>query len=105
MERAAACWSVGDHVTTEQLASDAHQVISRYARAHDAARCWLYMGLTRLAGGALEEADRCWAQAEQHWRGLGKPLHLHRILLQRSWIAIFWGHTLRNPTGCSVGWL
>jgi len=29
--------------------------------------------------------------AERHWRELGKPLHIHRILLQRSWIAIFRG--------------
>jgi len=91
LERAAACWSVGDHVMTEQLASEAYQVISGYARAHDVSRCWLYLGLTRLGSGALEEADRCWEQAEQHWRELGKPLYLHRILLQRSWIAIFWG--------------
>jgi hypothetical protein len=49
------------------------------------------MGLTRLASGALEAADKCWGHAERHWRELGKPLHLHRILLQRSWIAIFWG--------------
>ncbi len=91
LERAAAAWSIGDHVGTEQLASEAYQVISRYARAHDVSRCWLYLGLTRLAGGALEEADRCWEQAERHWRELGKPLYLHRILLQRSWIAIFWG--------------
>lgn len=90
LERAAACWAVGDHVTTEQLASEAYQVITRYARAHDVSRCWLYMGLTRLASGALEAADQCWEQAERHWRELGKPLYLHRILLQRSWIAIFW---------------
>lgn len=90
LERAAASWSVGDHATTEQLASEAQPVIARYARAHDVARCWLYMGLTRLGSGALEAADECWAHAERHWRELGKPLHLHRILLQRSWIAIFW---------------
>jgi tetratricopeptide (TPR) repeat protein len=90
LERAAACWSVGDHTTTEQLVSAAHPVITRYERAHDVARCWLYMGLTRLASGALEAADECWEHAERHWRELGKPLHLHRILLQRSWIAIFW---------------
>ncbi len=90
LERAAACWSVGDHTTTEQLVAEAHPVITRYERAHDIARCWLYMGLTRLASGALEAADECWAHAERHWRELGKPLHLHRILLQRSWIAIFW---------------
>jgi tetratricopeptide (TPR) repeat protein len=90
LERAAACWLVGDHTTTEQLVSAAHPVITRYERAHDVARCWLYMGLTRLASGALEAADECWEHAERHWRELGKPLHLHRILLQRSWIAIFW---------------
>jgi hypothetical protein len=48
------------------------------------------MGFTRLGSGALEAADECWEHAERHWRELGKPLHLHRILLQRSWIAIFW---------------
>ncbi|SPM39906.1 tetratricopeptide repeat family protein, partial [Mycobacterium numidiamassiliense] len=89
LERAAACWSVGDHVSTEQLVSQAHPVITRYARAHDVARCWLYLGLTRMASGALEAADECFEQAEQQWRELGKPLPLHRILLQRSWIPIF----------------
>jgi tetratricopeptide (TPR) repeat protein len=90
LERAAACWSVGDHATTEQLVSEAQPVIARYARAHDVARCWLYMGFIRLGSGALQAADECWEHAERHWRELGKPLHLHRILLQRSWIAIFW---------------
>ena len=90
LERAAACWLVGDHVSTEQLISQAYPVIERHARAHDLARCWLYLGLTRMASGALEAADECWEHAEQQWRDLGKPLHLHRILLQRSWIPIFW---------------
>ncbi|WP_301149059.1 hypothetical protein [Mycobacterium simiae] len=90
LERAAASWLVGDHTTTEQLVSEAYPVIARYERAHDIARCWLYLGLIRLASGALEAADECWEHAERHWRELGKPLHLHRILLQRSWIAIFW---------------
>lgn len=90
LERAAASWLVGDHTTTEQLVSEAYPVIARYERAHDVARCWLYLGLVRLASGALEAADECWEHAERHWRELGKPLHLHRILLQRSWIAIFW---------------
>jgi len=90
LERAAACWSVGDHVSTEQLISQAYPVIERHARVHDLARCWLYLGFTRMASGALEAADECWERAEQHWRDLGKPLHLHRILLQRSWISIFW---------------
>jgi hypothetical protein len=90
LERAAARWLVGDHAGTDHLVSQAYPVIARYARAHEVARCWLYMGLTRLGSGALEAADECWEHAERHWRELGKPLHLHRILLQRSWIAIFW---------------
>lgn len=91
LERAAAAWSVGDHVATERLVSESYLVIARHARAHDVARCWLYLGLVRLASGALEQADEYWEHAERHWRELGKPLHLHRILLQRSWISIFWG--------------
>ena len=90
LERAAASWAANDHAGTEQLVSEAYPVIARHARAHDVARCWLYMGLTRLGAGALQAADECWENAERHWRELGKPLHLHRILLQRSWIAIFW---------------
>jgi tetratricopeptide (TPR) repeat protein len=92
LERAAASWSVGDHATTEQLVSEAHPVITRYARAHDIARCWMYLGFIRLGSGSLKAADECWEHAERHWRELGKPLHLHRILLQRSWIAIFRSH-------------
>lgn len=90
LERAAARWAANDHAGTEQLVSEAYPVIARHARTHDIARCWLYMGLTRLGSGALEAADECWEHAERHWRELGKPLYLHRILLQRSWIAIFW---------------
>jgi hypothetical protein len=90
LERAAACWASADHAGTEKLVSEAYPVIARYDRAHDIARCWLYMGFTRLGSGALQAADECWEQAERHWRELGKPLYLHRILLQRSWIAIFW---------------
>lgn len=91
LERAAACWSAHDRVTAEQLVSAAYPVIARHARAHDVSRCWLYLGLTRMAAGALEAADQCWEHAERHWRELGKPLHIHRILLQRSWIEIFRG--------------
>jgi hypothetical protein len=54
-------------------------------------RCWFYFGLTRMAAGGLQSADECWAHSERHWRELGRPLHIHRILLQRSWIAIFRG--------------
>lgn len=92
LERAAARWAANDHAGTDELIGQAYPVITRYDRAHDAARCWLYMGLTRLGAGALEAADECWEHAERHWRELGKPLPLHRILLQRSWIAIFWSH-------------
>lgn len=90
LERATARWAANDHAGTEELVGQAYPVIARYDRAHDVARCWLYMGLTRLGAGALEAADECCEHAERHWRELGKPLHLHRILLQRSWIAIFW---------------
>lgn len=91
LERAAACWSARDKMTTEQLVSQAYPVIARHTRAHDVSRCWLYLGLTRMAVGALEAADQCWEHAARHWRELVKPLHIHRILLQRSWIEIFRG--------------
>jgi tetratricopeptide (TPR) repeat protein len=44
-----------------------------------------------MSAGGLKVADECWENAERHWRELGKPFHIHRILLQRSWIAIFRG--------------
>jgi tetratricopeptide (TPR) repeat protein len=91
LERAAMNWSARDRAATERLVSEAHPVISRYDRGHDMARCWLYLGLTRLAVGGLEAADQCWRHAERCWRKLGRPLPMHRILLQRSWIAIFRG--------------
>ncbi|MDH6195233.1 tetratricopeptide (TPR) repeat protein [Mycobacterium frederiksbergense] len=91
LERAAASWSAGDIAGTQQLVTEAYPVIADHARAHDVSRSWLYFGLIRLAVGALQEADQCWEHAERHWRELGKPLHIHRILLQRSWIAIFGG--------------
>lgn len=91
LERAVASWSAGDHARTEELAREAYPVIARYARANDVSRCWLYFGLARLAAGGLEAADECWEHSERHWRELGRPLHIHRILLQRSWIAIFRG--------------
>lgn len=91
LERATASWQAGDHVSTEQLVTECYPVIAQYIRADDVSRCWLYLGLTRLAAGGLQAADECWEQAEKHWRELGKPLFIHRILLQRSWIAIFRG--------------
>ncbi len=91
LERSAVRWSTGDLEGTEALVTAAYPEIARQARAHEVSRCWLYFGLTRLAAGALQAADECWGHAERHWRELGKPLHVHRILLQRSWIAIFRG--------------
>ncbi|MUM29509.1 hypothetical protein, partial [Mycolicibacterium sp. CBMA 295] len=91
LERAAASWVAGDITGTQQLVTEAYPVIADHARAHDVSRSWLYFGLIRLAVGALQEADQCWEHAERHWRELGKPLHIHRILLQRSWIAVFRG--------------
>jgi tetratricopeptide (TPR) repeat protein len=91
LERATAIWSTGDQMTTERLVNEAYPVIAKYARAHDVSRCWLYFGLTRMAAGGLQVADECWEHAERHWREIEKPLHIHRILLQRSWIAIFRG--------------
>ncbi|MDT5359524.1 MAG: hypothetical protein QOC69_1286 [Mycobacterium sp.] len=91
LERATVSWSKGDQLTTEALVREAYPVIAEYLRANDVSRCWLYFGLYRMAAGGLQVADECWENAERHWRELAKPLNIHRILLQRSWIAIFRG--------------
>lgn len=91
LERAAASWTAGDYDATERLAVEALPVLTRHGRADDVARCELFIGFIRMAVGELAAADEAWAHAEQLWRTLGKPLRLHRILLQRSWIPVFWG--------------
>ncbi|MCZ4553395.1 hypothetical protein [Gordonia rubripertincta] len=91
LERSAAAWSRSDVVDTERLLTLAYPVIAQHAIAHDVSRCWLYFGLTRMAAGALEAADECFQHAQRHWEELGRPLHVSRILLQRSWIDIFRG--------------
>jgi tetratricopeptide (TPR) repeat protein len=91
LERGAASWAARDHLTTEKLVSAAYPVIAKHLRANDVSRCWLYFGLTRLGAGSLEGADHSWEQAEKHWREIEKPLHIHRILLQRSWVDIYEG--------------
>jgi tetratricopeptide (TPR) repeat protein len=91
LERAAAAWAGGDHEATERLATEVQPVINAYARADDVARCWLYLGLVKMSVGELAAADDCWTHAERHWRELGRPLRIHRILVQRSWIPLFWG--------------
>ncbi|MHC9294760.1 hypothetical protein ACRCUN_20025 [Mycobacterium sp. LTG2003] len=107
LERAAACWSSGEYAETQRLVTEAYPVIAAHARAHDVSRSWLYFGLIRVGVGALQEADQCWEHAERHWRELGKPLHIHRILLQRSWIAIFRGafEEARDMVGQAREWL
>lgn len=91
LETAAATWLRGDHESTERLVGSAYPVIAEHSRANDVARCWLYFGLTRLGVGWLKEADESWGHAELQWRELGRPLFIHRILMQRSWISVFRG--------------
>lgn len=91
LERAAARWADGDIAETQTLVHQAYPAIAEHVRAHDVSRSWLYFGLIRFRMGALDEADECWGHAERHWREIEKPLHIHRILLQRSWIAILRG--------------
>lgn len=107
LERAAACWSTGEYAETQRFVTEAYPVIADHARAHDVSRSWLYFGLIRLGIGALQEADQCWEHAERHWRELGKPLYIHRILLQRSWIAVFRGAfaEARDLVGQAREWL
>ncbi|MCA4726947.1 hypothetical protein [Mycolicibacterium fortuitum] len=91
LERGAAAWAAGQYADTQDLVTEAYPVIAEHARAHDVSRSWLYFGLIRVGLGKLREADECWEHAERHWREIERPLHIHRILLQRSWIALFRG--------------
>lgn len=91
LERGAAAWTAGRYAETQDLVTEAYPVIAEHARAHDVSRSWLYFGLIRVGLGRLREADECWDHAERHWREIERPLHIHRILLQRSWIALFRG--------------
>lgn len=91
LERAAASWLTGDHVRAEALVRDAYPAIAHHARAHEVSRCLLYLGLTGMAIGELDYADECFGHAERHWREVGRPLHIHRVLLARSWIRVFRG--------------
>ncbi|MBU9765408.1 hypothetical protein FR943_16330 [Mycobacterium sp. TNTM28] len=91
LERAAGAWSAAEYADTQDLVTEAYPVIAEHSRAHEVSRSWLYFGLIRVGLGKLREADECWGYAERHWREIDRPLHLHRILLQRSWIALFRG--------------
>ena len=91
LERATAAWAADDRVQAQSLVHEAYPAIAEHARAHDVSRCWLYFGLISISVGALDDADERLGHAERHWREVNKPLHIHRILLQRSWINIFRG--------------
>jgi hypothetical protein len=91
LERATAAWAAGDRAQAQDLVHQAYPAIAEHARAHDVSRSWLYFGLISISVGALDDADERLGHAERHWRELGKPLHIHRILLQRSWVDILRG--------------
>lgn len=91
LERATAAWAAGDRARAQELVHEAYPDIAEHARAHDVSRSWLYFGLISISVGALDDADERLTHAERHWRELGKPLHIHRILLQRSWVDILRG--------------
>ncbi|MDZ4270565.1 MAG: hypothetical protein U1D00_33665 [Mycobacterium sp.] len=97
LERATAAWVAGDRRLAQDLVHAAYPAIAEHARAHDVSRCWLLFGLLSISVGALDDADERLGHAERHWRELGRPLHIHRILLQRSWVDI-----LRNDFGTAA---
>jgi hypothetical protein len=90
-ERSTARWSAGDRAECQRLVHEAYPAIAEGYRAHDVSRCWLYFGLLSLSIEMLDDADERLGHAERHWREVEKPLHIHRILLQRSWVDIFRG--------------
>lgn len=91
LERATAAWSAGDRARAQDLVHEAYPAIADGNRAHDVSRSWLYFGLISISVGALDDADERLSHAERHWREINKPLHIHRILLQRSWVDILRG--------------
>jgi hypothetical protein len=91
LERATAAWAAGDRPLAQTLVHEAYPAIAKHARAHDVSRCWLYFGLISISVGALDDADERLGHAERHWREVQRPLHIHRILLQRSWVDILRG--------------
>jgi tetratricopeptide (TPR) repeat protein len=88
LERSTAAWAAGDRAQAQSLVHEAYPAIAEGYRAHDVSRCWLYFGLIAISVGALDDADERLGHAERHWREVAKPLHIHRILLQRSWVDI-----------------
>ncbi len=88
LERGTAAWAMGDRAQTQTLVHEAYPAIAEGFRAHDVSRSWLYLGLISISIGKLDDADERFGHAERHWREVEKPLHIHRILLQRSWVDI-----------------
>ena len=76
---------------TQTLVHEAYPAIAEGYRAHDVSRSWLYLGLIAMSLDKLDDADERFGHAERHWREVEKPLHIHRILLQRSWVDILRG--------------
>jgi tetratricopeptide (TPR) repeat protein len=90
-ERATAAWAGGDRAQAQTLVHEAYPALAEGYRAHDVSRSWLYLGLISLSIEKLDDADERFGYAERHWREVEKPLHIHRILLQRSWVDTFRG--------------
>lgn len=88
LERGTASWASGDVWQTQTLVHEAYPAIAEGYRAHDVSRSWLYLGLIAMSLDKLDDADERFGHAERHWREVEKPLHIHRILLQRSWVDI-----------------
>ena len=88
LERGTASWASGDVGQTQTLVHEAYPAIAEGYRAHDVSRSWLYFGLIAMSLNKLDDADERFGYAERHWREVEKPLHIHRILLQRSWVDI-----------------
>ena len=106
LERASAAWAAGNRPLAQDLVHAAYPAIAEHAIAHDVSRCWLYFGLLSISIGVLDDADERLGHAERHWRELGRPLHIHRILLQRSWVDILRGDfaaaTERAAAACEL---
>jgi hypothetical protein len=88
LERGTSAWASGDVRQTQTLVHEAYPAIAEGYRAHDVSRSWLYLGLIAMSLDRLDDADERFGHAERHWREVEKPLHIHRILLQRSWVDI-----------------
>jgi hypothetical protein len=88
LERGTVAWANRDPRQTQTLVHEAYPAIAEGYRAHDVSRSWLYLGLIAMSINMLDDADERFGHAERHWREVQKPLHIHRILLQRSWVDI-----------------